>query len=260
VLSHADVPTVVRGILAGPVPPGGDARSFPAGGLSGAPIAASASQRVGSLPVLGGQGLLVDFETLARLGGPLADNGRLSVWLANPADTAKVTAALAARGIAVTDRHTYAAARDRLEQSAAAWGLRLAAFVGIMAALLAAVVVIVMSVTGWRVVARDLAALRLVGVPVSVLRRSLVREQVVVVLCGAAVGALCGTLSSVIAMPLVPLFDSDATPVPVVDLAPSALAVVGAAAASGVAIALVGVVTALATARRIELRRAREAL
>jgi ABC-type lipoprotein release transport system permease subunit len=260
VLSHADVPTVVPGILAGPVPPGGDAQSFPADGLSGAPIAAFASQHVGSLPVLGGQGLLVDFETLARLGGPLADNGRLSVWLKDPADAARVTAALAAQGIAVTDRHTYAAARDRLDESASAWSLRLAAFVGVMAAVLAAIVVVVMSVTGWRVVARDLAALRMAGVPVSALRRSLLREQVIVVLGGAVVGALCGTLSSVVAMPLVPLFDSDAAPVPALDLAPSAPAVVGAAVAAALAIALVGVVAALATGRRIELRRVREAL
>jgi putative ABC transport system permease protein len=238
------------------------ATSFSAAGLSGAPIAASSSQQVDSLPLLGAKGLLVDFETLARLGGPLSDTGRLSVWLkdGSAAETARVTTALAAQGITVTDRHTFAEARERLDQSASAWGLRLAAFVGLMAVVLAAVVVIVMGVTGWRVVARDLAALHLSGVPLPVLRRALVREQVLVVLGGALVGALCGVVSSVIAMPLVPLFDSAATPVPAVDLTPSGLAVFVAAVGAATGIALVGIGTAVATGRRIELRRVREAM
>jgi hypothetical protein len=160
----------------------------------------------------------------------------------------------------VTNRHTYAAAKERLDQSASAWGLRLAAFAGLMAVVLAAIVVIVMSVTGWRVVARDLAALHLSGVPLSVLRRSLVREQVIVVLCGAAVGAVCGAVSSVIAMPLVPLFDATGTPVPAVDLAPSLPAVVISALAAALVVSLVGVGAAVATGRRIQLRRVREAL
>ena len=45
-----------------------------------------------------------------------------------------------------------------------------------------------MTVTGWRVVARDLAALHMSGVPLKELRRSLVREQVVLVLVGTVVG------------------------------------------------------------------------
>jgi hypothetical protein len=261
VLSHADVPTVIPGILAGPVPPGGATSSFPAAGLSGAPVSASASQQVADLPVLGAQGLLVDFETLARLGGPLSDNGRLSVWLKgdSPAEAAQVTKALAAQGIAVTNRHTYAAAKERLDGSASAWGLRLAAFAGVMAVLLAALVVIVMSVTGWRVVARDLAALHLSGVPMSVLRRSLVREQVIVILGGAAVGTVCGAVSSVIAMPLVPLFDSSGTPVPAVDLSPNGLAVLLSALAAALVVSLVGIGAALATGRRVQLRRVRDA-
>ena len=82
----------------------------------------------------------------------------------------------------------------------------------------------------------------------------------VVVLCGAAVGAVCGAVSSVIAMPLVPLFDSSSTPVPAVDLAPSPLAVVGSALAAALVVALVGIASAVATGRRIQLSRVREAL
>jgi hypothetical protein len=83
---------------------------------------------------------------------------------------------------------------------------------------------------------------------------------VIVVVGGALVGAACGVVSCVIAMPLVPLFDSGATPVPAVDLTPSGLAVIGAAVAAAAALALVGVGSAVATGRRIQLRRVREGL
>ena len=261
-LGHADVPDVLPGLLAGEIPPGGSEGSFQGVGLNGAPVAIAATQRVEALPALGGKGVLVDYETLARLGGTLTDNGLLSVWMTDTskAATAKATQVLSDAGINVTGRHTYADQKDRLDHSASAWGLRLAAFTGAMAVLLAAIVVIVMTITGWRVVARDLAALHMAGVPLSTLRRSLVREQVVLVLVGAVVGAVCGAVSSLVAMPLVPLFDSHATPVPALDLTPSLLAVVASAVLGAVVVVLVGVLAAFATGRRIELRRVREAL
>jgi putative ABC transport system permease protein len=261
-LGHADVPEVLPGLLAGDVPPGGTDGSFQGVGLNGTPVTIGATQRVEALPALAGKGVLVDYETLARLGGSLTDNGLLSVWLtdSSKAATAKATQALSDQGINVTGRHTYADQKDRLDHSASAWGLRLAAFTGAMAVLLAAIVVIVMTITGWRVVARDLAALHMAGVPLSTLRRSLVSEQVVLVLLGAVVGAVCGAVSSLVAMPLVPLFDSHATPVPALDLAPSLLAVVGSAVLAAVVVVLVGVLAAFATGRRIQLRRVREAL
>ncbi|HEY3534989.1 MAG TPA: FtsX-like permease family protein [Pedococcus sp.] len=261
-LGHADVPDVLPGLLAGDIPPGGSEGSFQGVGLNGTPVTIGATQRVEALPALGGRGVLVDYETLARLGGTLSDNGLLSVWLTDTsrAATTKATQALSDAGINVTGRHTFAAEKDRLDHSASAWGLRLAAFTGAMAVLLAAIVVIVMSITGWRVVARDLAALHMAGVPLGTLRRSLVREQVVLVVVGALVGAVCGAVSSSVAMPLVPLFDSHATPVPALDLAPSLLAVVGSAVLGAVVVVLVGVLAAFATGRRIQLRRVREAL
>ena len=57
-----------------------------------------------------------------------------------------------------------------------------------MGVLLAALVVIVMTVTGWRVVARDMAALHMSGVPLRCCARALVREQVILVLVGSVVG------------------------------------------------------------------------
>jgi ABC-type antimicrobial peptide transport system permease subunit len=153
-----------------------------------------------------------------------------------------------------------AAAKDRLDESASAWGLRLAAFTGAMGVLLAALVVLVMTVTGWRVVARDLAALHMSGVPLKELRRSLVREQVVLVLVGTVVGVICGAVSSFIAMPLIPLFDSAADPVPALELAPDTLAIAGAAVVAGVVLVAVGWLAAVGAGRRITLRRIRASL
>ena len=217
-------------------------------------------QTVDTLPVLGGQGVLVDYETLARLGGRLPDAGTLSVWVADPAKADAVAAELQAQGGGVLARHSTAAAKDKLDQSASAWGLRLAAFTGGMGVLLAALVVLVMTVTGWRVVARDLAALHMSGVPLKELRRSLVREQVVLVVVGTVVGVVCGAVSSFVAMPLVPLFDSAADPVPALELTPDALAIVGAAAGAALVLVAVGWLAAVGAGRRITLRRIRESL
>ena len=259
-LSHADVPSVVPGLLAGPMPPGGSAQGFDAVGINGAPLTAAVQQRVDTLPVLGSQGVLVDYETLARLGGRLPDSGTLSVWVADPARADAVAQSLGAQGVGILARHSVTAAQDRLEESASAWGLRLAAFTGAMGVLLAALVVLVMTVTGWRVVARDLAALHMSGVPLKELRRSLVREQVVLVLVGTVVGVICGAVSSFIAMPLIPLFDSAADPVPALELAPDTLAIVGSAVVAGVVLVAVGSLAAVGAGRRITLRRIRESL
>jgi hypothetical protein len=259
-LSHADVPAVVPGLLAGPLPPGGTAQGFDAVGLNGTPISVAVQQTVDTLPVLGGQGVLVDYETLARLGGRLPDAGTLSVWVADPAKAGAVAKALQAQGVGVLAQHSTAATKDRLDESASAWGLRLAAFTGGMGVLLAALVVLVMTVTGWRVVARDLAALHMSGVPLGELRRSLVREQVVLVAVGTVVGVVCGTVSSFVAMPLVPLFDSTADPVPALELAPDVVAIVGSALGAAVVLVAVGWLAAAGAGRRITLRRIRESL
>lgn len=260
-LAHADVPATLPGVLAGDVPPGGTAQSFPAVGVNGGQVAVRATQRVEALPQLGGKGVLVDFETLARLGGSLPDGATVSVWLADDSQALadEVAKGLATAGIGVLSRHTAAEAKARFDESAAGWGLRLAGFTGAMAVLLAALVLIVMTVTGWRVVARDMAALHLAGVPLGTLRRSLVREQVLLVLVGSAVGTACGVVTALVAMPLVPLFDSPAA-LPRLQLAPSLSAVVLAAASAGAVLALVGAAVAVAAGRAIALNRVRESL
>ena len=61
-----------------------------------------------------------------------------------------------------------------------------------------------------------------------------------------------------IAMPLIPLFDSAADPVPALELAPATLAIVGSAVVAGAVLVLVGWLAAMGAGRRITLRRIRE--
>jgi hypothetical protein len=260
-LAHADVPATLPGLLAGELPPGGTAAALPAVGTGGQLVQVRAEQRVEALPLVGGSGVLVDLQTLARLGGALPDEATAMVWLADdsPALTERVRTGLARAGIGVLDRQTSAEAKARLDDSAAGWGLRLAGFTGAMAVLLAALVIVVMGVTGWRQVARDLAALHLSGVPLTTLRRALVREQLLLVAVGSVVGAVCGLVTAVVAMPLVPLFDTPAA-LPRPELAPAPVAVVLAAVAAATALALVGLATAVVTGRSVALSRVRESL
>jgi hypothetical protein len=259
-VSYADVPAELPGLLAGPVPAGGTAESFPAVGLNGAPVQVMAVQRPAAVPLLGARGVVLDYETLVRLGGSLGAGGALSVWLRDPGQEQPMRAALAQAGIGVATSHHYDDAKSRLVASGSGWGVRLATFSGVMAVLLAAIVVVVMTATGWRVVARDLAALHMAGVRLRVLRRSLVREQVVVVALGTAVGAVCGLVAAVVAMPLLPLFDDPATPVPALQIAPSLPAVLGATVVAFLALAVAAAAAAVSSGRRVTLSRIRETL
>ncbi|GAA2739190.1 hypothetical protein GCM10009867_34260 [Pedococcus aerophilus] len=258
--TYGDVPATVPGLLAGVVPPGGTPGSFTASSLTGAPLTVASAQRPAALPVVGARGVMVDYSTLTRLGGTLTSGGTLSVWLRDSGQVDEVRAGLRDNGIGVLRTNTYDAAKKRLDTSGSGWGVRLAVFTGLMALVLAALVVIVMTVTGWRVVARDLAALHMAGVRLPVLRRALVREQALLVGVGTAVGTVCGAVSALVAMPLLPLFDDPGTPVPAVQITPSVPAVLLATLACLLVLLPVGAAAAVGCGRRIALRRIRESL
>ncbi len=124
-----------------------------------------------------------------------------------------------------------------------------------MALLVAALVVGLVAVTSWRGVARDLAGLVVAGTPREVLRSAVRREQLVTVVAGVLLGTACGVAGSVLALPLVPLFDRPAA-VPAPDLTP-AWGVIAATAL--VALVVVGGVALLA-ARGIMARAVPERL
>ena len=124
-----------------------------------------------------------------------------------------------------------------------------------MALLVAALVVGLVAVTSWRGVARDLAGLVVAGTPRGVLRSAVRREQLVTVVAGVLLGTACGVAGSLLALPLVPLFDRPAV-VPAPDLTPVWWVI--AATALGALVVIGGV--ALLAARGIMARAVPERL
>ncbi len=260
-LSHADVPASLPAILAGPVPPGGTVQQFQASGINGIPTTMTRTQEVPAVPVLGAQGVLVNYETLSRLGGRIPGSASLQAWLRSDsaAQVDRVRAALSDSGINVLSVRTYAEAKQGYDRSAAGWGLQLALVTGVLALAMAALAMVVVAATGWRGVARDFAAMRMAGVPLPVLRRAARSEQLVVVGVGVAVGALSGLVGAHLAMPLIPLFNREA-PVPALDLSPSWPAVAFASLVALALLGLVGLLVARSLGGRFTLGRIREFL
>lgn len=258
---YADVPVRLPALLAGPVPPGGTAGEFQGLGLNGSPVTMTAMQTVPALPEVGSQGLLVNYETLQRLGGRVPDGASLQVWLSDPSPRAvdRVRTALTGHGIRVLSTHTYASAKQGYDRSASGWGLQLALVTGVMALLIGALVLIEVAVAGWRLVVRDFATLRMSGLPLDELRSAARLEQLVVVAAGVLAGALSGVVGAGLAMPLIPLFDTPA-PVPVADLSPAWLVVILAILAAVLVLGAVALAIAVTLGKRFSLGRLRESL
>lgn len=208
------------------------------GELPYAPGERSTNTAVVSLPAL-----------LARPHGTLAV-GRMQVFLADPAAEARVSAALQSVGAPVTAVTRTADLQARYDESASAWGLRLAVGVAGLAVLIAGLVLVLVAATAWRGRARDYAALRVAGIPQEVIRRASLAEQAVVVLLATAVGAGCGIASAAMALPILPLFTT-----PWTALRPD-LTLDGAAVVGTVAIALGVLLVSAAGVAAVLVRRA----
>ncbi len=260
-LAYADVPASVPALLAGAVPPGGTVQQFTASGLAGFPTSMTRAQQVPALPVLGDRGVLVNYDTLSRLGGRIPGSASLQAWLGtdSPAQVERVRKTLSDSGINVLSVHSFAQSKQAYDRSAAGWGLQLALVTGVLALLMAALALVVVAATGWRAVARDFAAMRMAGVPLPVLRRAARSEQLVVVGVGVGVGALSGLVGAHLAMPLIPLFNQPA-PVPALDLSPAWPAVAGACLVALVLLGAVGLLVARSLGGRFTLGRIREFL
>ena len=253
----ADVPTPMPVILAGEPPADATEDGFTLIGLGGRPVASEAVATADALPALGGSGALADLDAQLKVGGAAPPGSDLQVWLGT--QDAEVLSAversLAAAGIPVSPATTVEQATGRYDASATGWGLLLGVFTGLMALLVAALVVGLVAVTSWRGVARDLAGLVVAGTPREVLRSAVRREQLVTVVAGVLLGTACGVAGSLLALPLVPLFDRPAA-VPAPDLTP-AWGIIAATAL--VALVVVGGVALLA-ARGIMARAVPERL
>ena len=147
-LGYADVPTLVPAILSGPIPPGGTPQQFQASGINGIPTTMTRTQQVPAVPVLGAQGAVVNFETLARLGGRIPGAASLQAWLGtdSPAAVERVRTALSASGINVLSVHRADEVKQGYDRSASGWGLQLALVTGVLALLMAALALIVVAV------------------------------------------------------------------------------------------------------------------
>ncbi len=260
-LGYADVPRSIPAFLAGSPPPGGTVGGFEAVGILGRPLRFRRVQAVPSVPVLGTNAVVADYDVMSAAGGAVQPGGTLEVWLdtTDPGAVAAVRGALADRGFATTTGRTFAELKARYDASASAWGLQLAVFVALLAVLMAGLVLVVVAVTSWRAVARDFAALAMAGLSRQRLASALTREQGLVVAVGALLGTACGVAGSWLAMPLVPLFDEPAV-APAADLAPAVLAVGGTALVVLVGLGVVALFVARSVARRISFDRIREQL
>jgi hypothetical protein len=224
---YADVPVTLPVVLAGAPPAGADPNGFDIQNLAGIPTPAQAAVRVPALPEVGDRGALVNLDTLLRLGGSIPPTGSLEVWVdtEDPTVVGRVRSALAGAGVEVVRSRSYTALKAAYDESATAWGFALGLVGAAIAILIGALVMVVVTLTAWRRTARDLAALRVSGVPKRVLGRAMRLEHGGIAVAGVVVGALCGLGGGVVAMPLLPLFDLAPPPVPVPDLSPSWAAV-----------------------------------
>ncbi|KRE42010.1 FtsX-like permease family protein [Knoellia sp. Soil729] len=259
-VNRADAPELTPAILSGRIPSGGTATRFDIQSLAGRTTSATAEQRVAALPFVGDRGALVNLDLMLRVGGTLPALGAMEVWVDDqfPGGLEGAEKALRDHGVEVLSTRTLAAEKRLLDESATGWGLLLFLFTAILSLLLAAVMLVVVAMTTGRIVSKDIAALRVAGVSGRDLRRATVREYLAPVLLAAAVGALCGVAGAVLAMPLIPLFDTPA-PVPALDHSPAWLVMAGSWVLALLVLFAVAAVLALRAARRGDADRLREA-
>ncbi len=202
---RSDVPVELAALRAGPVSAASaTGTDVPVAGIAEAPDLTGATVTYGivgqlvQVPRSGAPGLLVDLGFAGQLAGPIGAGTRLQVWLAadDPGREAALVAALERRQVVVTARDTEEAHEEALAAEAPTPALRLALVVGVAGVLIAAVGLLVAATTARSARARDLAALRVCGVPPATLRAAATAEPVAVVLLGTALGAGLGLLGA----------------------------------------------------------------
>ena len=226
-------------------------------GLDGSDRAAVSAGRVLLVPAMPTRSALVDLEAVSR-GSEITHDAHAEVWLVDdPALLDAVETALLEHGLAVAEVRRHSTVRQTYDDSVATWSLALGAATGPAVVLLALLVLLVLAVTGWRARARDLAVLRLAGVPWATVRRLAVLGRLPAVLLGVAAGVLAGVAGAALALPDVSFFPSSPD-VPVVDPATSWHAVLWAAAACAVLLPAASALAGWAVGRRSHLERVRE--
>ncbi len=252
-------PTGVPAVLVGPGTP--LAGAVLGSGLNGANRPLTGVASLPRAPAVAGAAAVVDLDLLRHWGSRAGKSARLQVWFdtEDPAALARVRAALQREGIEISGVRRVSDVRDRYDASIPAWSLQLGVLAAVAGLLLAALALVLLVASTWRRRSRDLACLGLSGVRRRGLGRVAVGEQLPIVLLAVLVGAGCGLLGAVLALPTVPLFAAP-RPASTLDLsAPwgSVLAVVAAALAM---LGLVAWLCGRTVVARARLSRVREVL
>ncbi len=257
-LPHAWVPGIVPALVSPSADD--DPTDFTVVGLDGEQRDATAVGTLDHVPASGPDTNVVNLDLVSRGSGvtSLAD---IEVWFArdDPALLDELTQALDDRGIVVSDVTTLGDVRATYDDTVAAWSLQLSGLVGAVSLLIALLVLLVSALSGWRFRTRDLAALRMSGVPGRSIRAMSVAGQLPAVLVGVVVGSICGVYGAQLALPIVPLF-ATAPEVSTLDLDTAWVAVVVAGVLALVVLGLGASLIGRALARRSEVRRLRETL
>jgi predicted lysophospholipase L1 biosynthesis ABC-type transport system permease subunit len=205
---RSDVPQALPALVAGQLPgtPSTSIVDVEPESLVDAPAVEGGTrtyERLDTLPAVPGvrredgtpaPSLLVSYDLARRIAGSLAARTEQQVWLGRD-DHGRETAlvrALESSGVQVVGRTSAADEAEHLASQGSGLALRLALLVGAVALVLAAFVLGVSVATSGRVRAHDLAGLRVVGVPRSVVAGAAVREQLVVAVVGVVSGAVLG--------------------------------------------------------------------
>lgn len=265
-LRRGTVPAVTPALRSGDLPPA--FRSDPtanrddlvvAPDTSGSDHLYAAQGRVSRVPGTTGRTVVVDLATTADRTVPTGPQTTYAVWLdtADPALVRRVRNGLADDGIAVLGADGTAAHRRALAAEGPTLALRLALLAGVIAVVLAAAVLVVGVATSGPARARDLAALRIVGVPVATIRKAAVREHLVVAVLGVLAGSALGLVAAQAALPHVPLFATAESTIPL-DVRPSWAALLLTVAGCLALLATVSVVVGRALAASATVDRLRE--
>lgn len=198
----AKLPAVITSAVAGVN--SSDLSDIASQGLDGYTVTLDGKVQVAALPHLGAQGSLVDLSLAKQAAtGPELAGAQDQVWL-SPAAGPGVVRRLQAQGISVLSTQAASMRLGQLDRG----GLALADVLFLVGAGGAAVlalgtVVFTLAVSAKRR-ATELTALRASGVPRSALLRSLLGEQLAVLVCAGALGVGAGLGALVLALPSVP--------------------------------------------------------
>jgi predicted lysophospholipase L1 biosynthesis ABC-type transport system permease subunit len=172
-----------------PVVPGLDGRFVP-----------ETTVGVGVLPQLLRSGSMVDLPFAIAAMGTVPNPLDYQVWL-SPSASPAIRDALVKQGLDIVSVDTIAEREAELDRSGGALSLRLFLLAAVVALILGAGTLLANAYVVIRRRAYELAALRALGAPRTMLVRSARREQVTLALTGVALGAAAGLVAAGFALP-----------------------------------------------------------